>query len=261
MLFFPEKSESERFFSDVNFWSKSDFSIKIELKNWVSGKYFFSRIWLFEMFCIRNLPERKILNSKPDLLEKFLSNFHCAGKLLLQNLIIFLLKISFQTLIFNEKGSYKVMPFKMSTKMNNLLFWAEQIESKHYFLDVMFLSKSDPQWKLNSKSNFRKKILSPQNDYWKKFFRNPPGRKTLDSKTDHFVGKNFISKFEFFFRKIRFKLWFSMKKFATKSCLLKWARKVKNLLSSAEEIKSKRYFLDVMFWSKSDSSIKIELKI
>ena len=40
------------FFSDVNFLSKSDFPIKTELKNWVSGKYSFSRIWLFEKFFI-----------------------------------------------------------------------------------------------------------------------------------------------------------------------------------------------------------------
>ena len=51
---------------------------------------------------------------------------------------------------------------------------------------------------MNSKSKFQKKILSPQNDYWKKFLRNPLGQKTLDSKTDQFVGKNFISKFDFF---------------------------------------------------------------
>ena len=221
MLFFPEQIESKRFFSDVNFSSKPGFSIKIEFKNWVSGKYFFSRIWLFELFCIRNLPERKILNSKPDILEFFLSIFHCAGELLLQNLIIFFWKFHFKLRFSMKKVPKNSCLLKWVRKVNNLLFCAEQIESKTYFLDVTFLSKSDPQWKLNSKSKFQKKILSPQNDYWKFFFRNPPGRKTLDSKTDHFVGKNCISKFEIFFRKFRFKLWFSMKKLVSKSCLLK----------------------------------------
>ena len=51
-----------------------------------------------------------------------------------------------------------------------------------------------------------------------------------------------------FFWNFHFKLWFSMKKFVTESCFLKWARKVKNLLLSAEQIESKRYFLDVMFF-------------
>ena len=46
------------FFSDVNFSSKSDFSIKIEVKNWVSGKEVFSKNWLFEKFCFRYLPGR-----------------------------------------------------------------------------------------------------------------------------------------------------------------------------------------------------------
>ena len=115
--FLWSKLSQNVFFSDVSFWSKSDFSIKIELKNWISGKYFFSRICLFENFCFRNLPERRILNSKTGFLKFFFSKFHCAGKRLLQNLIPFFLKISFQTLIFNEKVCYKVMPFKISRQI------------------------------------------------------------------------------------------------------------------------------------------------
>ena len=91
----------------------------------------------------------------------------------------------------------------------------------------------------------------------KVFHRNPPGRKTLVSKTDLFVGKNFTSKFKFFFKKFHFKIWFSMKRFASKSCLLKWARKVKNLLLSAEQIESKRFyfrcdfFIETWFFNKN----------
>ena len=40
------------FFQMWIFLSESDFSIKTELKNWVSGKYSFSRIWIFEKFFI-----------------------------------------------------------------------------------------------------------------------------------------------------------------------------------------------------------------
>ena len=132
------------FFSDVTFSSKSDFSIKIELKNWVSGKYFFSRVCLFEKFFIRNLPERRILNSKSDFLKFFFSIFHCAGKRLLQNLISFFRKISFQTLIFNEKVCYKVMPFKMSTQREKLVVVRGANRVKTLFLRRdFFLSKSD----------------------------------------------------------------------------------------------------------------------
>ena len=205
------------FFSDVNFWSKSDFSIKIELKNWVSGKYFFSRIWLFEMFCIRNLPERKIFNSKPDLLEKFLSNFHCAGKLLLQNLITFFLKISFQTLIFNEKVCYKVMPFKMSTQSEKLVVGrgANRVKTlflrRDVFIEIWFL---DVNWTENL--IFRKKFVSTKWFFEKFFIEN-----RQDKKTDQFVGKNFTSKSDIFFKKFHFKFLIFKENFTSKSWLLK----------------------------------------
>ena len=115
LLFSVEQIESERFLSDVNFWSKSDFSIKIELKNWVSGKYFFSKIWLFEkFFIIKNCRNEKFSIQNLTFWKFFFSNFPCAGKRLLQNLILSFSQISFQTLIFNEKVCYKVMPLKIS---------------------------------------------------------------------------------------------------------------------------------------------------
>ena len=167
LLLSTEQIESKRFFPDVNFSSKPDFSIKIEFKKWVSGKYFFSRIWIFEMFCVRNLPERKNPNSKPDILEIFLSNFHCAGKILLQNLITFFLKISFQTLFFNEKVFYKIMLFKMSTQSEKLVVgrWANRVKTlclrRDVFIEICFL---DINWTQNL---IFRKILYPQNDFSK----------------------------------------------------------------------------------------------
>ena len=152
LLFSVEQIESERFLSDVIFWSKSDFSIKSELKNWVSGNFFFSKIWLFEKFFI----------------------IKSAG---------------------TKNSQFKTWPF----------------------------------------GNFSFQIF--------------------------IVQENVCFRIWFLlFQKFHFKIWFSMKKFATKSCRLKSAGKFRNLFLSAEQIDLKRYFLNVIFWSKSDSSIKIELK-
>ena len=190
--------------------SKTEFLEKLSSPEYDYSKSFYYKICQNENFSIQNLTFWKV----------FISKFHCAGGRLLQNLILFR-KYHFKLWFSMKKFATMSCLLKRVRKMNKLLFCAEQIESKLYFLDVMFLSKYDPQWKLNSKSKFQKKILSPENDFWKNVFRNPTERKTLDSKTDHFVGKNSISKFEFFFQKFRFKLWFSMKKLVSKSCLLK----------------------------------------
>ena len=194
-----EKIESERFFSDVNFWSKSDFSIKIELKNRVSGKYFFSKIWLFEkFFIIKNCRNEKFSVQNLTFWKFSFSIFHCAGKLLLQNLITFFLKISFQTLIFNEKVCCKVVPFKMSTKSEQLVVLRGANRVKTWFLrcdvfiEIWFLNEN---WIQNL--NFKKKSLCTKR-LLEKIFRNPPGRKTLDSKTFQFVGKNFTQSSIFF---------------------------------------------------------------
>ena len=113
--FLCSKLSQNVFFSVVNFWSKSVFSIKIELKNWVSGKIFFSKIWLFEKLFILKTAGTKNSQFKTWPFGKFsFQIFIVQGKLLLQNLITFFLKISFQTLIFNKKVCYKVMPFEIS---------------------------------------------------------------------------------------------------------------------------------------------------
>ena len=358
------------------FSSKSDFSIKIELKNWVSGKYFFSKIWLFEkFFIIKNCRNEKFSVQNLTFWKFSFSNFHCAGKRLLQNLITFFLKISFQSLIFNEKVFYKIMLFKMSTQSEKLVVgrWANRVKTlclrRYVFIEICFL---DLNW--TQKLIFRK-FLYLQNDFSKSlltksaktknsrfknwsncrkklhfkirtFFQNIPFQnpifngkvyfkimpfqistqseklvvvcganwvKTFFFRCEFFIEtwflkKNWIQKLSFwktflpqkkiirnvlysksagtkksqfkiwhfgifsfqisivqenvcfriwflFFWKLHFKLWFSMKNFSTKSCFLKWARKVKNLLLAAEQIESKRYVLDVMFLSKSGSSI------
>ena len=145
---FPGTNWVGTVFSDVNFWSKSDFSIKIEFKNWVSGKYFssaydYSKCFVFEIcrkekFSIQNLTFRKF----------FFSNFHCAGKRLLQNLIPSFSKISVQNLIFNEKVCYKVMPFKISRQIQKPFIVRGANRFKTLFLkcdvliEIWFLNKN-----------------------------------------------------------------------------------------------------------------------
>ena len=132
----------------MNFPLKPDFSIKIEFQNWVSGKNFFPRIRLSEMFCIRNLPERKILNSKPDILDFFLFKFSLCRKTFASESDSFFSENFISNSYFQRKICYKVMPLKWARKVKNLLLSAEQTESKRYFLDVMFLSKSDSSIKI-----------------------------------------------------------------------------------------------------------------
>ena len=56
------------------------------------------------------------------------------------------------------------------------------------------------------------------------------------------AGKRLLQILILFFGKIQFKFWFSMKKFGKKSCLLKWAKKPKSVLFSAEQTESKQFF-------------------
>ena len=109
------QTESKRFFSDMIFSSKSCFS-KIEFKTCFfefsfSLKYDYSKSFVFEIFpddkfSIQNLTCWKTFNWKS----------HFLGINLLHNLIIFFKSIPYQTLIYNEKGCFKIMPFEISTK-------------------------------------------------------------------------------------------------------------------------------------------------
>ena len=228
--------------------------------NWTQninfGNYFFSTNWLFKKFRFRNLPERKTFNWKPDILE-FFGCFRIW--------FLFFWKLHFKLWFSMKEFATKSCLLKWARKVKNLLLSAEHIESKRFFfrceffIETWFLCKNWIQ-----KLSFWKYFFSRIWLFEKFFIRNLPERRILNSKTDFWnfssqisiVQENVCFRIWFlFFWKFHFKLWFSMKKFAIKSCLLKWARKVKNLLLSAEQIESNRYFLDVMFLSKSDSSI------
>ena len=201
LLFSVEHIESKRSFSDVTFSSKSDFSIKIELKNWVSGKYFFSRVCLFEKFFIRYLPERRILNSKSDFLKFFFSIFHCAGKRLLQNLILFFGKFHFKHWFSMKKFATKSCLLKWARKVKNLLLSAEQIESKRYFLDVIFFIEIlflNKKWTQNL---IFRKILSPQNEFSNSILSKSARTKNSRFKNWSICRKKLHFKIQFFFQK------------------------------------------------------------
>ena len=152
LLCSAEQIESKLFFSDVKFSSQPDFSIKIEFKNWDSGKYFFSRIWLFEMFCFRNLPERKIFNSKRDILEIFHFKFSLCRKTFASESESF----SSENFISNSDFQWK----SLLQSQKKLSFSAEQLDSKRFFFICEFFVEV---WFLNK--NWTQKL-----SFWKIFF-------------------------------------------------------------------------------------------
>ena len=231
-------------------------------KNWTQnlflGNYLFSTNSIFKKFCFRNLPEWKTLNWKPDILEIFLFQIFFVQENVCFRICFFFSESFISNSDFQWESLYKVMPFKMSTQTEKLVVSAEQIESKCFFSDVNFSSKPDFSLKIEFKNwvsgkNFFSRIwyskcfvfeicrnekFSIQNlTFWNFFFSN-----------FHCTGKRLLQNLILFFGKFHFKLWFSMKEFATKSCLLKWARKVKNLLLSAEQNESKRFFFRCEFF-------------
>ena len=243
----------------------------------------FIEIWFLNINWTQNLIFRKILSPQNEFSNSILSksarrknsrfkNWSICRKKLHFKIQFFFQKSPFQNLISNEKVYFKIMPFKKSTKSEKFVVFRGGNQIKTLFLrcdvliEIWFLNKNWTQNLFFGNYFFLHKFII-QNV----LFSKSAGTKNSQLKTWHFgnfsyqifiVQENVCFRIWFlFFWKFLFKLWFSMKNFATKSCLLKRARKVKNLLFCAEEIKSKRYFLDVMYWSKSDSSIKIELKI
>ena len=186
------------------------------LENISSSEKDYSKCFVFEIcrnekFSIQNLTFWNF----------FLSNFHCAGKRLLQNLIPFFLKTSFQTLIFNEKVFYKIMLFNMSTQSEKFVVGrrANRLKTlclrRDVFIEIWFL---DINWTQNL--IFRKK-LSPQNDFSKSLLSKSAKTKNSWFKNWSICRKKLHSKFELFFRKFHFKTRFSMERFTSKSCLLK----------------------------------------
>ena len=160
----------------------------------------------------------------------FISNFHCAGKRLLQNLIIFFRKISFQTLIFNEKVCYKVMPFKMSTKSEQLVVfcWANRVKTIFLrcdvFIEIWFLDK---QWTQNI--IFRKKSLSTKRKF-EKFFPKSARTKNSRSKTWSICRKKLHFKIRIFFQKIPFQSLIFNEKFYFRIMIFKINTKSENFV-------------------------------
>ena len=191
--------------------SKTEF-----LENIFSPEYDYSKSFVFEIcrnekFSIQNLTFWNF----------FFQLFIVQEKFCFRIWLLFFLKISFQTLIFNEKGSYKVMPLKMSTKSEqlNVLCGANRVKTLFLicdvFIEIWFLNEN---WIQNL--NFRKKSLSTKR-LLEKNFSKPARTKNSRFKNWSICRKKLHFKIRFFFRKFRFKLWFSMKKLASKSCLLK----------------------------------------
>ena len=190
--------------------SKTDF-----LENIFSPKYDYSKVFYYKI--CRN---EKISIQNLTFWKFFFSNFHCAGKRLLQNLIPFFLKISFQTLIFNEKVCYKVMPFKMSTQSEKLVVVRGANRVKTLFLrrdvliEIWFLNKN---WTQNL---IFRKILSPQNDFSKIILSKSARTKNSRFKNWSICRKKLHFKIRSFFQKFSFQNLIFNEKFTSKSCLL-----------------------------------------
>ena len=198
LFFLLSKLSQNVFFSDVTFSSKSDFSIKIELKSWVSGKHFFSRVWLFAKFFIRILPEGRILNSITDFLKFSSQIFIVQENVCFRIWFLFFWKFHFK-LLFSMKNLLQSHDFKMSTQSEKLFVvrGANRVRTlflrRDVFIEIWFLNKNWTQ-NLILGNNF----VSTKWLFENFFYRSQPGRKNLDSKTGQFVGKNFTSKFDFF---------------------------------------------------------------
>ena len=130
-------------------------------------------------------------------------------KILLQNLIVFFRKISFQTLIFKEKVCYKVMPFKMSTKSGKFVVfcganWVKTTFFRCEFLiDIWFLNKNWTQ-----KLSFWKNFVSTKRFFEKFFIEIRPDEKLSIQIVINFLEKILVQSLIFF------------KKFFFKTCFL-----------------------------------------
>ena len=174
--------------------SKTEFLENISSPENDNSKCFVFEICRNEKFSIQNLTFWNF----------FFSNFHWAGKLLLQNLNTFFPKISFQTLIFNEKVCYKVMPLKMSTQSEKLVVVRGANRVKTLFLRCDVLIKI---WFLNinwTQILIFSKILSPQNDFSKSISSKSARTKNSRFKNWSICRKKLHFKIQIFFQKIPF---------------------------------------------------------
>ena len=230
-------------------------------------------IWFLNKNWTQNLIFRKNLSPQNDFSKSILSksarsknsrfkNWSLCRKKLHFKIRFFFQKFPFQNLIFNEKVYFKIMPFKISTKSEKFVVFCGANWVRTFLFRCEFLIKI---WFLNK--NWTQKlsfweIFFLQNMIIRKFFIiKSAGTKSSQYKTWHFGNfsfQNFIVQEDacfgiwfFLFQKFHFKLWFSMKKFATKSCRLKSAGKVRNLFIVRGANRVKTLFL------KCDVSIEI----
>ena len=224
-----------------------------------------SKTEFLEIFLLQNMIIWKVFYSKSAgtknsqfknwLLKFFFSNFHCAGKRLLQNLIPFFLKISFQTLICNERVCYKVMPFKISTQTEKLVVvrGAKRVKtlflSRDVFIEIWFLNVN---WTQNL--NFRK-ILSPQNDLSKSILSKSDRTKNFRFKNWSICRKKLHFRIRHFFQKIPFQISVFQRKFYFKIMLFKISTKIEKLVVFRGGNQVKTLFLRCDVLSTSDSSI------
>ena len=225
--------------------------------NWTRNLFFRKKICLHKMIFrkvfYRNPPGQETLDSKTDQFvgNNFTSRFD-----------FFFQKNPFQNVIFNGKVYFKTMPFKTSTKSENYVVflganWVRTFFFRCEFLiEIWFLNKNWTQklsfWKIFFLQNMiirkvffykicRNEKFSIHNlKFWKKVF----------SKS-HFVRKSLLQNMIPFSRKNHLKLWFLMKKFASKSCLLKKARKMKNLFFLLSKLSQNVFFrCEIWFLNK-----------
>ena len=173
--------------------SKTEFQ-----ENIFSPKYDFSKSFVFEI-C---RDEKFSIQNKPNILEIFHFKFSLCRKTLAPESDAFFSANFISNSYFQWKICYKVMPLKWARKVKNLLLSAEQIESKRYFLDVMFFIET---WFLNinwtQNLSFRKS-LSPQNDFPNSILSKSARTKNSRFKNWSFCRKKFYFNVRHFFQKI-----------------------------------------------------------
>ena len=147
------------------FFFPSKWSQNVSIESWFLNKNWTQKLSFRKIFFLQNMIFRKDLFSKAARMKNFqfktnltfwkffISNFHCAGKPFFQDLILFFFgKTSFQTLTFNERVCYKVMPFKMSTQSDKLVVvrGANRVKTLFLICDV-FYRNLIPQKKIELK--------------------------------------------------------------------------------------------------------------
>ena len=148
-------------------------------------KKLFSSKWLFEKFCFRNVPGRKVLNSQSENLKKCHFKVSSYRKNFASESDSFFQKNSFETPIFNEKLCVKNMPFKIGTKKEKfaVFCWVNWVKTILYrcefFIITWFLQKKWTQTLF-----FRKQFSSKIWIFQKFCFRSLPERKIFNSKFD-----------------------------------------------------------------------------